>query len=207
MFAQLALYRVELVAVVDRRMRSQSTHTLVLGGFVGDDDDSGDSLGFELPGELRDAQAAIDWLAAGHRDGIVVEDLVGDRDAGGDRLADRQQPGVEVGAVAKVGEDVFDVGEWRLADPGDAFAAHVGEGCRAAVHPGDHVMAADAGDGLEEEDSCRIDESALEHSSAGARMGRDLLRPEGFGRAQAHRPLISGKSPSYCSALDQSSTA
>ncbi|WP_273703681.1 hypothetical protein [Candidatus Accumulibacter vicinus] len=68
-------------------------------------------------------------------------------------------------------------------------------------------MAADAGDGLEEEDSCRIDESALEHSSAGARMGRDLLRPEGFGRAQAHRPLISGKSPSYCSALDQSSTA
>jgi hypothetical protein len=67
--------------------------------------------------------------------------------AGGDRLANRQQAGVEVGAVAEVGEDVLLVGERRLADPGHAFAAHVGEGRGIAVHPGHHVVAADAGDG------------------------------------------------------------
>jgi len=43
MFAQVTLDRIELVAVVDRRMRSQATHTFVLGGVVGDD--PGDPLG------------------------------------------------------------------------------------------------------------------------------------------------------------------
>ena len=45
-------------------------------------------------------------LAAGHGDRVVVEDLVGDVDAGRDRLADRQQAGMVVGAVAEILEDV-----------------------------------------------------------------------------------------------------
>ena len=47
---------------------------------------------------------------------------------GRDRGADRQNAGVEVGAVAEIGEDVRRLGERRLADPGHAFAAHLGEG-------------------------------------------------------------------------------
>ena len=51
---------------------------------------------------------------------------------------------MKIRAVAQVGEDVRLVGERRLADPGHALAAHLGEGRGVAVHPGHHVMAADA---------------------------------------------------------------
>jgi len=46
-------------------------------------------------GDLLDAELAVDGLAAGHRHRVVVEDLVGDVDAGGDRGADRQDAGME----------------------------------------------------------------------------------------------------------------
>ena len=65
---------------------------------------------------------------------------------GGDRGADGQDAGMEVGAVAQVGEDVLGLGERRQADPGHALPAHLAEGLRAgAVDPGRHVVAADAG--------------------------------------------------------------
>src|SRR3546814_11245039 len=67
------------------------------------------------------------------------------RSAGGHRLPDRQRAGVEVGAVAQVLEHVRCLRERLLPRPGDAFAAHVGEGVGIAVHPRDHVVAADAG--------------------------------------------------------------
>ena len=70
-----------------------------------------------------------------------------DVDLGRDGLADGQAAGVKVGAVAKIDEDVGFVGERCVTDPVDALAAHVGEGVVAPVHPGDHVVAADAGDG------------------------------------------------------------
>ena len=95
--------------------------------------------------DLRHGQRAIDRLAAGHRHRIVVEDLVGDVDAGRDRLADRQRAAVEIGAIAQVLEHVLGIGERGLPGPGDAFATHVGEGVGIAVHPRHHVMAADAG--------------------------------------------------------------
>ncbi len=147
MLAQFSLHGIELVAVMNGRMRCQIAYLPVPGGFVGDHDDLADAFGLELTRQLSDAQTAVDRLPAGHRDRIVVENLVGDRHPGGDRLANRQQPGMEVGAVAQIGEDVFLVAERRLADPGHAFAAHVGEGGGAAIHPGDHVVAADTGDG------------------------------------------------------------
>ena len=54
---------------------------------------------------------------------------------------------MHVGAVAEVGEDVAGAGEWRLADPGHALAAHLTEGPGGfRRQPGRHVVAADAGD-------------------------------------------------------------
>ena len=107
-------------------------------------DDRLHAFAAHLVRDLRHAQRAVDRLAAGHRDRVVVEDLVGDVDAGGDRLADRERAGMEVRAVAEVLEHVRRFGERRLARPGHAFAAHVREGVGAAVHPRDHVVAADA---------------------------------------------------------------
>ena len=54
----------------------------------------------------RHGQAAVERLAAGHRDGIVEQHLVGHRDPGGDRGADRHDAGMGIGAVADIGEDV-----------------------------------------------------------------------------------------------------
>ena len=86
-------------------------------------------------------------LAARHGDGIVVENLVGDVHARGNALADRQQAAVKIGAVAQIGKHMLVGRERGLADPGHAFAAHLGEGGGGAVHPGGHVMAANAGHG------------------------------------------------------------
>ena len=77
---------------------------------------------------LGHLQGAVDRLAAGHRDRVVEEDLVGDVDARRDALAHREQPRVVVGAVAEVREDVVVGRERRLTDPRHAFAAHLAEG-------------------------------------------------------------------------------
>ena len=107
-------------------------------------DDGVHALGAHLVGDIGHGQRAVDRLAAGHRDGVVVEDLVGDVDLGRDRLTDRKRTGMEIGAVAEILEYVFGLGEWRLAAPGRALAAHLGEGIGAPIHPGNHVVAADA---------------------------------------------------------------
>ncbi len=73
-----------------------------------------------------------------------VENGVGDVDARRDGAADRHIAGVIVGAVADVLEDVRARRERRLADPVGALAAHLGEAEGGAVHPLDHVVAADA---------------------------------------------------------------
>ena len=79
---------VELVAVVDRD-RVGEVAGRVLAGFVGDDDDLRDPFGGDLARDVLRRERAVERLAAGHRDGVVVEDLVGDVDARGDRGADR----------------------------------------------------------------------------------------------------------------------
>jgi hypothetical protein len=83
-------------------------------------------------------------LAAGHRDRVVVEDLVGDVHAGRDRGTYREDATVVVRAIPQVGERVLLLGERRLADPRYAFGAHVRERRGAAVHPDRHDVAADA---------------------------------------------------------------
>ncbi len=146
-FAQGALERIERAAVVDGDAGGEVGDAQVFFRLVGDDVDSRRAFGLHLAGDLGDAERAVDVLAAGHRHGVVEQDAVGDVGFGGDSGADREAAGVVVGAVAKIGEDVLFGGEGRLADPGDAFAAHLAEHVGFAVHPGDHVMAADAGHG------------------------------------------------------------
>ncbi len=102
----------------------------VLGGVLGQHDHRVDALGGQLAGERgHPPDLALRLLGAGHRDDVVVEDLVGDVDPGGDRLLQRELAGVEVGAVAEVLEHVVDIGDERggLADPQAALAAHLGQ--------------------------------------------------------------------------------
>ena len=52
---------------------------------------------------------------------------------------------MEVGAVANIDEYVLGRGKRRLAQPGGAFTAHVGEGGGVAIHPYSHVVTPDSG--------------------------------------------------------------
>ena len=122
-------------------------------------------------GDLRDGEPALGRLSAGHRDRVVVKNLVGDVDAGRRRRPQRQQAGMGVGAVAEILKDVRFVGEGRLTDPGHALGAHMRDRRGApAGHRQRHAVAADAG-----------------HRAAAFRhLGRGVVRAAG---AEIGRPL------------------
>ena len=136
------------------------------------------ALGFQLAYHLGHRQGAVHRLAAGHGDGVVVQDLVSDGHFCRHGLAYGQQARMEIGAVTQVGEDVALFRKRRLPHPGHAFAAHVGEGGGAAVHPGHHVVAADAGHGA----------AAFRHprggvvGATGTEVGNALDRDDGLGQ-------------------------
>ncbi len=145
--AQLALQRIQLAAVVDLDAGTQ-VHALVLFGLVRGDHDARHVLAAQLLADLRDRDRAIDRLPARHRHGIVEQDLVGDVGARRDGLADGQVTRVVVRAFAHVLEDVRHLRVAGQADPVDAFAAHLRQATRVAVHPCSHVVAAHAGQRL-----------------------------------------------------------
>ena len=99
----------------------------------------------KLVGQLWRAQMSVKRLAAGHRHGIIVQHLVGDVCPAGDRLADCQDPGMEIGAVAKVHKAVLFGGKAADRRPRHALGPHMGEGFGRAVHPLRHEMTADPG--------------------------------------------------------------
>ena len=143
---QFSLHCVHLAA----RVEGGAARELTLVAFefldlVRDDHHPLRTFGFHLARDLGDADLAVHRLAAGHRHRVVVEQLVGQRGAGGNGLADREQAGVKVGAVAEVLEDMLLAGEARVADPVDALGAHLDQPAGAALHPARHEMAADAG--------------------------------------------------------------
>ena len=144
---ELALQRVEFVAVMHRQSARPVGAPGVFPRLVGGNDHAAGAFGRYLTGDLIDGEAAVIGLAAGHRHRVVEENFVGHLHAGGDRRADGHIAGVVVGAVAQVLEYVVACGERRLADPVGALAAHLGVAERFPVHPLRHVMAADAGIG------------------------------------------------------------
>ena len=111
---------------------------------VADHDEARHALGFHLTRDLRHRDAAVDRLATRHRDCVVIENLVRDGGFRGDRLADRENAGVEVGAVAEILEHVARLREHRMRGPVDAFAAHLDQAGRVALHPRRHEVTADA---------------------------------------------------------------
>ena len=125
-------------------------HAVVLLGLIGDHHDFDGPLGPHALGNLHHAVAfgtLTDLLAAGHGNGVVVQNFVGDVDAGRNALAYRQQTTVEVGAVAQVGKHVLVVAERLLPHPWHALATHLGEAHMVTVHPDGHEMAANASHG------------------------------------------------------------
>ena len=183
--AQVALHAVELVPVVDGHAVRELPVEGVFLRLVGDHGDAAHTFRLDLPGHALDRERPVHGLAAGHRHGVVVEDLVGHVDAGGDGGPDRERAGVEVGAVADVLEDVAGLGEGRLADPVGALAPHVGVGVGLPVHPLRHVVAADAGVGAAPLRHLggrvvRAARAEVGHALHRRRLGGGALRPAGL---------------------------
>src|SRR5690606_13717762 len=125
---ELALHAVELGPIVHAHAGREPVVALrIAARVVRDDRDRLDALGRELLRDLRDRQLALDGLAAGHRDRVVEQDLVRDVHARRDRRTYREAPGVGVGAVTEILEDMARVGERREPDPRRALAAHLRE--------------------------------------------------------------------------------
>ena len=173
--AQRSHNRVELVAMRGLGAR-RNLGSRIDGGIFRNEIDFADAFRVQLEGDLLRRQLAVDVLAAGHRGRVVVEDLVGDVGAGGNGLADRETAGMEVGAVAEIGEHMLFLGKGRHAHPRHALASHMGVSLGIAVHPQRHEMAADAGKG----------------AAAFGHLGRGVVRTAGteIRRAADRRHLL-----------------
>ncbi len=177
--AQLLLDLDQVRARTDDHAWREVGDALVAFRLGGDDDGALNALGGELAGDLGDGEAALGRLAAGHGDGVVVEQLVGDVRTHGDGAADRQGAGVAVGAIAQVDEDVLLLGEGTGAGPAQTLPAHVAGQVGLRVGEAGHVVAADARQGAR----------ALRQAGRGvvraacAEIGlADLVRPQADGR-------------------------
>jgi hypothetical protein len=141
---QLALHRVQLLARADGEACGPFDMGGIFIGIVGHQHQLAHPLRRHLPGDGVHGEAAVMGLAAGHGHRVVVEDLVGHVHARPDGEANGEHARMVIGAVADVLEHMAARGEARLADPVGALAAHLGEALGGAVHPLDHVVAADA---------------------------------------------------------------
>ena len=77
----------------------------------------GHALRGQLAGDLGGREAALGRLAAGHGDGVVIQDLVGDICLRRHSLTDRQRAGMIPRTLAEVLEDVL-AECFRVAKPG-----------------------------------------------------------------------------------------
>ncbi len=142
---QMLLHCVQFATIVKRDLRrKQVASPRPLADVVADHRNLMNAFGAQLMCNVGHGERAVHRLPAGHRHRIVVENLVGDVDASGDRLPDRQRAAMEIRAIAQVLEHMRGAGKRCLPRPRHPFAAHVGEGVGGAVHPGHHVVATDA---------------------------------------------------------------
>src|SRR5215475_7052066 len=79
------------------------------------------ALGAHLCGYLRDGELAVHRLAAGHGDRIIIKDFVCHPTAGSNGLAYGEASGMEIGAVADIGENMRLARERRLTRPQRTF--------------------------------------------------------------------------------------
>ena len=80
------LHRVEVIAPVAQRARRQCGSGGKPGRVISHHGDQADALRGQLLGDLEHRRPALRRLAAGHRHGVVEQDLVGDRRSGPRRL-------------------------------------------------------------------------------------------------------------------------
>ena len=146
---QFPLHLVELGPIVEGDvLGKQVMMAIVFLGLVAENNNPIDPFCGHLLGNPVDGDLPVDGLTAGHGDGVIEQNLVGNIDAGSYRLTDSHGTGVEIRAFTQVLEHVGVAGVAALANPVDAFATHLDEGFGVPAHPGRHEVTANAGQGL-----------------------------------------------------------
>ena len=112
-------------------------------GIITDQGDTSHALATQLVHEILHSEGAINWLATSHGHRIVVQNLIGDIDAGRHRGPYGHNARVEVGTITQILKHMLCIGKGGLPDPGRALTAHLGKGMGITIgHPGCHVVAA-----------------------------------------------------------------
>ena len=140
-------YRFEILARAQLGGGRQLGRAGVFGRVVTEHYDLADALGLEFARQGGHGQRSGGLLAAGHGNGIVVENLECDVDARGHGRLHGQATGVKVRAVTEILEDVLRAAEGLGADPRGAFGTHLKQVFDAAAHiahQAAHAVTADA---------------------------------------------------------------
>ena len=117
-------------------------------GFVRHKRDAINALGAHCMCDRVYRNRSIDRLTAGHRYGVVVEDLVSDIGFRGNCLPNCQRAGMIESAITQVLENVLAAIEFRACYPVNTFASHLNQAVSIAIHPAGHEVTADAGERL-----------------------------------------------------------
>ena len=142
--AQDQHHRVDMVAVPHLNPRSKVGGAVKIGP-VRQQVNRTDPFVKQLMRDLRRGQVAVYRLTAGHRHRVIVQHLVGEVRPCRDGLADRQNAGVEIGAIAQVDKAMRLRGIAADRRPRHTLGPHMGEGLGRPVHPLRHEMTADPG--------------------------------------------------------------
>ncbi len=182
--AQFALQAVKLVPVVHGHAPGQCDPAIAIRLVCGDYNFF-HAFAQHLLTDTGNGNGSIDRLATRHCNGIIEQYFVGDVGIRGHRLPDGKVAGMKVCAFAHVLKNMRHAGKARHAYPVRTFTAHLRQSRRVAVHPGGHVMAAYAAQGL----------AALRHfggravRAAGTEVGA-AAKPMSHG--SGHEPLVRG---------------
>ena len=142
-FTQLTLHRIQFRAVTYCHAGSPRIRRAVFFRFIRHYDNRVHTFCRNLARNHAGIERPVKLLSTGHRDRIVEQNFISNIHTTGNRCADCQQTRVVIRTIAQITENVFFIGEWRSANPGHTFTAHMSKGRRFTVHPCHHIVTTD----------------------------------------------------------------
>src|SRR5260221_2376718 len=143
-FGEFALHLIIFVAMMDGHAGRPFRVRRIFFRLVSDNRDFLRAFAMHLQRDLRHRERAVDMLPAGHRDLVVVENLLGDIHTRSGGSTHRQQSGMVISAVADVLEHMRCFDERCFADPACTLTAHLRIAGGAAIHELRHEVTANA---------------------------------------------------------------
>ena len=124
--AHLPLHQIQIGARVQADPLGQG-FALEFFGFICDQRNGAHTFGADLVDHRQRVNLAIYGLATRHGNKAVMQQLIGDIGLGRYSRPNGHHTGMEIGAIAHIGEDMLFIGKGKLAQPRRPLAAHLGD--------------------------------------------------------------------------------